>query len=112
MAPRKQAPREDVELDNAPETTVDLSDTGATAVVEEGTSGSESHPDTLVIKDGDGSTVGEYPAKKSSKSVKVLDANGNFVREFSEEVHGKQFVELAKLFVSKTGREAFSIVTN
>lgn len=38
--------------------------------------------------------------KSKSKALSVLDANGNFVREYSEEVHGKDFAVLAAQFIA------------
>lgn len=38
--------------------------------------------------------------KSKSKALSVLDANGNLVREYSEEVHGKDFAVLAAQFIA------------
>ena len=38
--------------------------------------------------------------KSKSKALSVLDASGNFIREYSEEVHGKDFATLAAQFIA------------
>lgn len=35
------------------------------------------------------------------KQVDVLDASGNYIRTYSEELHGKDFAEKAKGFAKK-----------
>lgn len=47
-------------------------------------------------------TDGETPQVKG-KFVQVYDKAGAFVRTFSEEVHGKNYAELAEKFVAKHG---------
>lgn len=80
------APVEDEALDNAPE-----------APAEE-----------APVEETD-APVEEKASKKDGKSVSVLDASGNLIRVFSESVHGKEFADLAKQFVSKKGREGYSL---
>lgn len=42
-------------------------------------------------------------AVKTSGSASVIDKDGNFIREYSLEVHGKDYAALAKQFADKKG---------
>ena len=43
-------------------------------------------------------------------SAVVFDKGGNYIRTYSLEEHGKNFGDLAKQFISKKGREGYSIL--
>ena len=57
------------------------------------------------------------PKKRASRAPRVLkivpvmvyNQYNNFVREYSEEVHGKDYEKLAEQFLAKKGREGFII---
>ncbi len=40
---------------------------------------------------------------KTSGSASVIDVSGNFIREYSLEVHGEDYAKLAKQFADKKG---------
>ena len=42
-------------------------------------------------------------------SVQILDKNNRVLRTYSKRVHGKEFVSLAKEFLSKAGRDGFTM---
>lgn len=47
--------------------------------------------------------VVEAPKGKTKGAVSVFAPNGDFIREYSAEVHGKDFADLAKQFATKKG---------
>tara|TARA_R100001530_G_scaffold134845_2_gene110603 strand:+ start:8854 stop:9090 length:237 start_codon:yes stop_codon:yes gene_type:complete len=53
--------------------------------------------------------VKEETKKVSNQSVEVYDANENLIREYSEELHGKDYLKLAEQFVGKEGRLNYTI---
>lgn len=48
-------------------------------------------------------SVEEVSQEKKGDSVSVYDTNGNFIRVYSKEEHGKDFMDLAKGFATQKG---------
>ena len=53
--------------------------------------------------------VVEEEAGNASDSVEVFNSDGNLIRVYSKKVHGAKYLDLAKQFVSKKGREGYSL---
>ena len=47
-------------------------------------------------------------AAPKGAGVHIYDAGGNYVRTYTKKAHGKNYKELAKRFLEKSGRENFS----
>lgn len=52
----------------------------------------------------------QAPESVSKGSAVVFDGGGNFVRAYTPGEHGPKFGDLAKLFVSKKGREKYTVL--
>lgn len=43
------------------------------------------------------------------EAVHVFDKGDNYVRSYTKQEHGKKYLDLAKQFISKSGREGFTV---